>query len=216
MLKSGEYTIKLVPKENSYSPFEEKIKITKSVLTAVDRTFGKGATSFGSVITLTPLEDKTAMQLLVLSLPDRADTFLDSSPKGVTPLLIKRITESDHELKIGKSGYKEKTVRIRTVLGYKLEAYILLGINDEINESKKPASPSATPAPQKQKVIILKTPTGFLRVREKASLDSQEIGRVNPGETFEVENETKDWLEIKLADGKTGWVSRQYVEKESL
>lgn len=216
MLKSGEYTIKLVPKESGYSPFEEKIKITKSVLTAVDRTFGKGATSHGSVITLTPLEDKKTTQLLILSLPDKADAFLDSSPKGVTPLLIKEITESDHELMIRKSGYKEKTVRIRTVLGYKLEAFVLLGVNDEINNFRKQASPSATPAPQKQKAIILQTPTGFLRVREKASLDSREIGRVNPGEAFEVENETKDWLEIKLADGKTGWVSRQYVEKESL
>ncbi|MDP3726956.1 MAG: SH3 domain-containing protein [bacterium] len=214
MIKSGEYTIRLVPKEGNFSPFEEKIKITKSVLTAVDRIFGKGATSHGSVITLTPMEDKKAMQLLVLSLPDRAATFLDSSPKGVTPLLIKKITESDHELTIRKSGYKEKTVRIRTVLGYKLEAFVLLGVNDEINDFKKPASPSATPAPQKQKVIILQTPTGFLRVRENASLDSREIGRVNPGETFEVENETKDWLEIKLADGKTGWISTQYAENQ--
>lgn len=210
MLRSGEYTIKLVPKENGYSNFEEKIKITKSVLTAVDRTFGKGATSHGSIITLTPLEDKESAQLLVLSSPDRADLLLDSSSKGTTPLLLKDITPSDHTLKLIKSGYNEKIVRIRTVSGYKLEAFVTLGINDEIIKS---ASPSATPTPQKQKVIILETPTGFLRVRESASLEGQEIGRVNPGETFEVENETKDWLEIKLTDGKTGWVSRQYAER---
>lgn len=211
MLKSAEYTIKLVPKENGYSSFEEKIKITKSVLTAVDRTFGKGATSHGSIITLTPLEDKKTTQLLVHTLPDKADLLLDSSPKGTTPLLLKDVTPSDHTLKLIKSGYNEKTVRIRTVSGYKLETSVTLGINDEIIKS---ASPSAAPTPQKQKVIILQTPTGFLRVREKASLNSQEIGRVNPGETFEVENETNDWLEIKLADGKTGWISHQYAEKE--
>lgn len=211
MLKSGEYAIKLVPKENGSSSFEEKIKITKSVLTAVDRTFGKGATSHGSIITLTPLEDEKTTQLLVHTFPDRADLLLDSSPKGTTALLLKDVTPSDHTLKLIKSGYSEKTVRIRTVLGYKLEAFVTLGINDEIIKS---ASPAATLTPQKQKVIILETPTGFLRVRESASLDSREIDRVNPGETFEVESETKDWFEIKLADGKTGWVSRQYAEEK--
>lgn len=210
MLKSGEYTIKLVPKEGGYSAFEEKIKITKSVLTAVDRTFGKGATSHGSIITLAPLEDKKTAQLLVHTLPDKADLLLDSNPKGTTPLLLKDVTPSDHTLKLIRSGYNEKTVRIRTVSGYKLEAFVTLGINDEIIKS---ASPSATPALQKQKVIILETPTGFLRVRESASLDSREIGRVNPGETFAVESETKGWFEIKLADGKRGWISAQYAEK---
>lgn len=211
MLKNGEYAIKLVPKENGYSSFEEKIKITKSVLTAVDRTFGKGATSHSSIITLTPLEDKKSTQLLVLSSPNRADLLLDSSPKGTTPLLLKDLTVSDHTLKLIKSGYTEKIVRIRTVSGYKLEAFVTLGINDEIIKS---ASPTATLTPQKQKVTILETPTGFLRVRENASLEGQEIGRVNPGETFELESETKDWFEIKLADGKTGWVSRQYAKRE--
>lgn len=216
MLKNGEYTIKLVPKEGGYSPFEEKIKITKSVLTAVDRTFGKGATSHGSVITLTPLEDKKTTQLLVLSLPDKADAFLDSSPKGVTPLLIKKITESDHELMLKKSGYKEKAVRIRTVSGYKLEALVFLGVSESLtNVSTVPtASPTATP--KVVKITILQTPTtdNHLNVRESPSLSGKIISQVFTGETFDFMSEQNDWLEIKLTDGKTGWVSRQYAEKK--
>lgn len=211
MIKSGEYTIRLAPKEGGYSPFEEKIKIAKSVLTAVDRTFGKGAASHGSIITLTPMEDKKTAQILILSSPDKADLFLNSSLKGITPLLLKDVTPSDHTLKLTKSGYNEKIVRIRTVLGYKLEALISLGITDEI---KSTASPSATPTLQKQKVIILQTPTGFLRVRESPSLDSQEIGRVNPEEAYELISETQGWLEIKLEDGRTGFISSQYARKE--
>lgn len=210
MIESGEYAIRLVPKEGDFPPFEEKIKITKSVLTAVDRTFGTGATSHGSIITLIPIQEKKANQLLVLSYPDKAQVLLDSSIKGEAPLLLKDITDSDHTLVLKKEGYREKTLRIRAVSGYKLEALIFLAV--ETLDNTPSASVSALP--KKQTVTILPTPLGFLRVRAGPSLSEQEIGRVSENESFELISEVDGWFEILFEDKKQGFISSQYARKD--
>lgn len=224
MLEIGDYTIKLVPLEGDFKPFEEKISINKSTLTVVDRTFLSGASSSGSIITLTPIPSKKEAQLLIISLPDKANVFLDNNQVGVTPLLLDNITESDHDLTITKSGYNDKSIKIRTTLGYKLITLIFLGINPNIS-----SSPSAVLNNQEQniinkasgsalittqKVVILNTPTGFLRVRKESAIASLEIDRVLPGETHELVDEKNGWFKIKLQNGKIGWISSQYAKKE--
>ena len=224
MLPTGEYTLKLVPKEQGFTPFENKVTITKSILTVVDRTFGQGADSEGSIISLSPLDNKKAAEILVVSFPESADVFVDTNAVGTTPLLLKNQTISDHEVKVKKDGYKEKTVRIRTVEGYKLNSLIFLGINPNVIDLSPTPTPTASPAASvtpgpsgttKPTVLILQTPTGFLRVRDQASLSGAEIARVTPGETLELVSEVQGWFEIKLKDGKTtGYISTQYAQKQ--
>lgn len=222
MLRTGEYTIKIVPTTGGFSEFQEKITVAKSVLTVVDRTFGQGATSEGSVITLEPLKDASKRELLVLSIPDKSEVLLDNTTSGFTPVLLKDVTESDHELLLKKSGYTDKRVRIRTPNGYKLVATVYLGVDaDGIVVSPTPtpsttASPSATPTPEAKlgSITILATPNGFLRVRETAATTSPEVGRVNTGDTFVVEEEVTGWYKITTTDNETGWVSSQFASKE--
>lgn len=216
-LPAGNYTLKLVPfEEGDLIPYEEKIPINKSTLTVVDRTFLEGAGQKGSVISLSPLDDKKDLQLLIISFPDKANVFLDKTKVGETPLLLEDVTESDHDLLMTKEGYTDKLVKIRPREGYKLTALVYLGVDLSL------ASPSAEESAQVpeaasikvQKVVILDTPTGFLRVRSASSTASLEITRVSPGETFELISEGSGWFEIKLKDGKTGWVSSQYAKRE--
>lgn len=215
MFPVGEHTLRLVPQNAALAPFEEKIPISQSVLTVVDRTFGEGSTSEGSIITLQPLSDKKSLSLLVVSFPDEALVLLDKNSVGTTPLLLKNVTDSDHEITVQKDGYKEKTVRIRTAAGYKLSALVYLGVNPTtaVPSPSPTASPSATPTPV-QKVVILQTPTGFLRVRDRASLNGSEIARVGPGEIYELVSEQTGWFEVKLSDGKIGFISTQYAKKQ--
>src|SRR5258706_10908174 len=126
MLKTGDYTIRLVPTVSGLSEFQEKITVSEAVLTVVDRKFAKGSLSEGSVISLTPLSDKKKTELLVASLPEGAIVLLDNNEIGKSPLSFKNPTESDHVLKIKKDGYKEKTIRIRTPLCYKLVVAVYL------------------------------------------------------------------------------------------
>src|SRR3990172_7452816 len=101
LLKIGDYTAKLVPTQKGFKETEQKITIYQGVLTVIDRTFDKQvAASTGSIITLSPIGDKKGSEILVISFPGHAQVILDSNPKGTTPLLLKDITSSDHEIKI--------------------------------------------------------------------------------------------------------------------
>ena len=218
MITAGIHSLRLVPLQGDLEAFEEKITITSSVLTVVDRTFGPGASSHGSVISLTPISDKKDAQLLIVSFPNKSQVFLDSNPSGMSPLLLKNLTVSDHEIKLTKDGYKDKTLNIKTALGYKLEALVFLGVNLTAATTSALPSPSASVSPTliaSIKVLILSTPTGFLRVRQDATIASNQIGTVNPGEKYDFVAEKPGWFEIKLTNGQTGWISSQYAQKGS-
>lgn len=221
MLAVGDYNIRLVTEDNSLPPFEEKIKISPSVLTVVDRTFGRGASGEGSVISLSKLNNPKSSELLIISFPDNAQTFVNNNASKDTPLLLKDLIESDHEIKLTKDGYKEKIIRIRTIPGYKLTVLAYLGVNPvienitpspDLKSDKNNSTPSASASTVK--VLILQTPTGFLRVREDASVGSAEVARVIPGDTLKLIEEKGSWFKVKLEDGKEGWISAQYAKKQ--
>lgn len=214
MLLVGEHTVQIVPNQASLKSIEEKITINKSTLSVIDRSFADGALSSGSVITLDPLSDKKALEVMVISFPDKSSVFIDNNLVGITPLLLKNITESDHDLKLTKEGYVDKSIRIKTAQGFRLKSIITLGINPEISSPSAIPNTSVTIAPSITKIVILDTPTGFLRVREENSIVSAEIDRVNPGDTFDMISEKEGWFEIKLSNGKTGWISSQYAQKQ--
>lgn len=211
----GDYAIKLVPVTGDFRPFEEKITINKGTLTVLDRTFAQNGESDGSIISLSPLTNNKDIEVLVISLPDKANVFLDNNPIGVTPLLLKQVSESDHDLRITRDGYKNKSVKIKTALGFKLSSLIFLGVGSDLSNTPL-ASSAAIPSPTITipSVLILNTPTGFLNVRESSSVASTKIGQVKPGESYELVDEKEDWFKIKLTDGKIGWVSSSYAVKE--
>ena len=218
MLAVGDYSLKLVPTKGDLSPFQEKITISEGVLTVVDRKFAKSSLSEGYYISLTPLSDKSKTELVVVSLPEKANVFLDSNEIGESPLIFPDPTESDHLLKVEKSGYKEKSVRIRTPLGYKLTVAVYLSTLDnlldietlEASESAETISP--TPSATEDTVLILETPTGFLRVRD--AIDGKEIDQVEPGEIYPYLDEQDGWIQIQLSEEETGWISGQYAKKQ--
>lgn len=215
MLPAGTHSIKIFPSDTQFSPYEEQVMLTKGVLTVVDRTFGSGAYSEGSDIGLIPLASGKEIELLVQSTPDKVNVILDGNAVGQTPLKLQNVTESDHELKLSKDGYREKILRIHTVSGYQLVAKVYLAVNPNAPSPTPTGNPNITPTPTPgPKVIILQTPTGFLRVRASASITAAEVGRVLPREIYDLVDETDGWYEIKLKDGTTGWISSSYAQKQ--
>lgn len=213
MLAVGDYALKIVPNQAGLASFEERITIAPKVLTVVDRSFAEQGLGSGSVINLSPLGDPKDAQISVVSFPDGAQVSLDDNLEGQSPLLLKNITESDHELKLSKTGYKDKIVRIKTTPGYKLDALIFLGINPDVAATAA-SSASASASLPMAKVIILQTPTGFLRVRDQASLNGGEVGQVRPGEIYPLLDERTDWFDVKLSSTQSGWISSQYAKKQ--
>lgn len=214
---AGEYTLKLVPLNNEFPEFQEKITLNKLTLTVVEHTFGPEGKGNGSVISLSSISSKDDAQLLILSLPDSASVFVDSNLMGVTPLLLKNQTASDHKITVKKDGYKEKSIPIKTPLGFKVQVQVDLGIGQD------PVTPTPTillPSPTVQAastsatLTIQSTPTGFLRVRSTNSTDGAEVGKVNPGETYPILQEVDGWYRIKLATGSEGWISAEFATKD--
>lgn len=215
LIDEGDYVIKLIPIKGDFLPFEQKITISSKVLTVVDRNFGQTGLENGSVISLTPIPDKKDAQISVVSFPDDTQIFLDNNLEGQSPIILKNITESDHELKLTKEGYKDKIVRIRTILGYRLEMLVFMGINPEVATASATISSPSASIITTTKVLILNTPTGFLRVRETASIAAAEIAQVKPGESYDLLDEKSGWFKIKVSNNISGWISSQYSKKES-
>jgi len=65
---------------------------------------------------------------------------------------------------------------------------------------------------QNPKLKILNTPTGWLNVRDDASLDGKAIGKVYPGQEYEYTDKQSGWYKIILSDGTSGWVYEKYVQ----
>lgn len=216
ILPAGEHELRIVPEDRSFAPFSAKIEINTGVLTAVDRTFLPG--SFASAYILTLVKNNSSdPQLFIASIPEGALVSLDGESKGITPILLNPVSASEHEVEIQKQGFSKKTVRIRAVPSYKVVLNVLLGTKSGVDELQEAPNQETTPtqaAPVKQELVLIKdTPTGFLRVREQATTASQEIGRVNPQETYPLLDENAGWFKIELEDKTAGWVSKQYAEK---
>ncbi len=220
-IPAGVYNLKLVPLDKSLPAYYVKITINPNVLTAVDRTFLPGALASSYLLTLEKTNNSSP-ELFISSIPDSSLVSIDGESQGITPLDIKSITASEHEVEIEKPGFAKKTVRIRTVPNYKLVLNTVLGTIGDENNNQIDASasaqlspiPTVSPTPSGPTVVISDTPTGFLRVRATPSTGGTEIGQVKPGETYPLVDENDSWFEIQLADGSKGWVSNQYATKQ--
>lgn len=62
-------------------------------------------------------------------------------------------------------------------------------------------------------IEIVDTPTGFLNVRAEASLNSELLGAVFPGERYVLLQSQSEWHQIALSDGTVGWVNGDYVRR---
>lgn len=214
-IAAGDYTIKLVPLAgDNLFPYETHITVTKGILTVVDRTLGVGEFSSGSIISLVPLADSKATQLYIASFPTGVTVSIDGNAAGSTPLLVRLVTDSDHELSLSKDGYVSKAVHVHAVAGYELKAIVTLAIASQNATAEASFQNASLTPPQKTTITILDTPTGFLRVRAEPSLSASETAQVKPGNTFDFVSQQDGWYEIKLSDGSTGWISTQYAQKK--
>lgn len=212
LVDSGIYTLKIIP-EGSFSPFQAKIEVNDGVLTAVDRTFLPASLSSAYILILEK-SNSSNPQIAITSLPDNALVIIDGISQGATPFTLSKISAGEHEVEIQKQGFAKKTVRVRTVPSYKLIVNVILGTySDEFSISPTATPQNVTPTVSAIMIKIKNTPTGFLRVRKEPTLESPEIARVLPDESYPYIDEQGDWFKIQLKDGEHGWVNSAFAEK---
>lgn len=219
---AGDYVIKIIPEggSDSISSWQGKAVVKPSLLTYVKRELGASElTSAGELVTLEKISDSDA-QIEVNSTPESAKILLDGQEKGVTPLLLKDISATEHDISVMAVGFFGRTVRIQATPGYKVNVLFQLSLSDNKEQPSQQATPSAsvaTPSSEiKQStasVIIKDTPTGFLRVRNDASTNAREVAQVKPGQKFPLVEEKNGWYRITYEEGKDGWISTRYATK---
>ena len=62
-------------------------------------------------------------------------------------------------------------------------------------------------------ITVGKTETGFLNVRATPAISGVLLTKINPGESYEVTALDAGWTQLKLTDGKLGWVASRYLVK---
>ena len=238
-IQSGEHTIKIVPEStvDGLSDWETKVDLLPGILTVINRDFGSTeALSSGEILSLEKTGRKDMSSIAVVSIPDQAVVKLEGEPKGFAPLTIDDLVPGDYQIVISASGYEERTISANTIGGYKLIINVQLaqqieGIEEatdsaEVDEEEETAveenedaEPTATPTPKAKVtppatpyVEIKDTPTGFLRVREDSSTDSEELTQVDPGDFFPYIEEENGWYKIEYEDGEEGWISGVYAD----
>lgn len=220
-LAAGTINIKLVPDitDQSLYPFETKLSLVPGIQTVVRREFGKSEEDSSGDIISFEKEGGSEAGLIVISTPDNAQVSLDGVPRGFAPYKVSSISPAEHQITVKASGYSDRVMTVNTVSGYRLTLFAKLAISaDGISPG---ATPTPTPAP-KSMVLILTTPTGYLRVRSEPGTKGEEIGQVKPGDKlpFLDSDPATGWLKIQfeapqagLPEGISGWVSNQYARQ---
>lgn len=203
-LKPGNIEIKLEDEGNSW---EREIKLENNVTTVINWSLRKESNS-GYILSMEKSGESGS--ILINSSPSGAMIFIDGEVKASSPAKIENVGEGDKKISLSYPGYKNVNLIVKMVKNYQ----IIIDAKLE-KEEKTKISEVLIPTPFKQMLSMVKikeTETGWLRVRNLPSSGGIEIGRVKPGESFELLGENTDWYQIKF-DNKNGWISVKYAEK---
>lgn len=201
-LESREMTIKISSEAGSW---EGKVKLPSRTVTFINRDLSKDlVSSAGEILSLGKGRGVT-----VISSPVGAQVEADGQTLGKTPGSFD-LGDGEHTFVLSLNGFINRSIKASIAPGYNLKLSVDLAASEGETTSIIPSS-----IPTVVMVKVLATPTGFLRVRDKASTTGKEIGRVSPGDELEFIESSGVWTKIKMSDGTEGYVSSQYVTKNS-
>ncbi len=215
-LKAGVHDVKLVPRGSGESliSWTGKVKIFKASTTYINRELGEtDLKSAGDILSLEKGNGEKG-QILVSTEPMGMFVSLDGEERGVSPLFMDNVNGGEHELSVRGEGMIPRSIKVNIVEGFKLLANFKLKIDEEYQAKKQESKKKPVAKKEEENtryVLILDTPTGWLRVRSEPSLGASESGRVNPGERYVYVTESNRWYEIEFEEDKTGWVYADYV-----
>lgn len=201
-LQVGDYIVKI---EKGQASWRGRLKLTGGTVTVVNRDIATdSASSAGEVLTL-----DRGKGLTIVSNPTEAAVEIDGKPYGKTPITI-NVDTGEHTVLLNHLDYLPRSIRADLPANFNLTVSVDLALSEA--DLTSTSAPVITVTPE---VVVRQTPTGFLRVRDKASLNGQEIAQVKPGETMILLEEQGAWDKVRLSNGTEGFVSSSYVEKKN-
>lgn len=235
-LKPGEYTIKIIPKDQEFLPWEGQLSLKSGIITVVDRILSTDPNqSNGHSLSFESIKNKDISEFDIITLQNNTAISVDGNPAGFTPLTGVAINPGPHIFTLTAPGYQDKIIKASVIAGYKLiiaadlaiqEIDLTAGTNQslpenenqatisaqtEIDTTPSQASPSAIAKPY---VKINQTPQGWLRVRSEPKIvndPSNEVAKVNTGDLLPYLGTQTSWFQIEYQKGKKGWISSSYA-----
>lgn len=233
--KPGTATVQITAIDSGQS-WETKVNLVGGTLTTVHRDFGiTPDKSHSYTLYFEKLSNSKDSSVNIISMPPSATVSVDGKPQGFTPISLD-IPAGPHVFAFTSPGFQDKVINAATQNGYRLNLNLIMATMEIVPTPMPTATPSATisltptktkttevtPLPKqssssattvKPYVEILDTPTGWLKVRESASINSVELAKVNPRDTFPYkESSTSGWFNIQYATSKWGYISSQYAK----
>lgn len=200
-LSKKEYEVKVLSGEMVW---QAKVRLSAGTLTIINRELAKDTTSSaGETLTL-----EKGKGVTVISSPDGADIEIDGKVYGKTPTKVD-IEPGEHTFNISKGNFLKRSINASVPQNYNLILNVDLALSEA--DLTNINTPVITQTPM---VVVKSTPTGFLRVREKASTSSKEVSQVKPGDELVLLEELPSWNRVRLPDGTEGYVSTSYIEKK--
>lgn len=198
-LNAGEYEVKVATGSASWLG---RVKLEPGTVVVVNRQLlaRENEGPAGEVLSL-----ENGEGVAVISEPDASLVEIDDRTAGRTPLVVKDVPPGDHKVTVLSENYLARSISFQVHPNYRTIINIQL--------SQKIENVATASAKLSKQVLIAATPTGWLRVRDIPSLSGVEIGKVYTDEQYPLVEEQADWLKIRLADGREGWISAEYASK---
>ncbi|MDD5147588.1 MAG: PEGA domain-containing protein [Candidatus Daviesbacteria bacterium] len=197
-----EYLIRL---EKNRAFWQGKVKLNAGTVVVITRDIASdSASSAGEILTLDRGKGVT-----IISNPSDAGVEIDGRIIGKTPITAD-VNTGEHTILVSHTNYLNRSIKIDLPVNFNLTVSVDLALSEADLEAIE--TPAITQTPE---VIVKQTPTGFLRVRDKASLSGKEIAQVKPGDSLVLLEELEGWDRVRLSNGTEGFVSSSYVEKKN-
>lgn len=207
-LKAGLIDIKIGQEGMGY--WSKQLELKKNISTVINWTFGKSDDYSGGYILSMEKIGENNSGIIISSSPSKATVFISGENRGLTPLYISDLGEGDKEIKISIPGYTSLNLGVRPVVGHQIVLEGMMAKEEKIVQVTP--TPFQTPEEAGNKIKILSTDTGWLRVRDMPSSAGLEIDKVNTGEVYDSVGDSGEWTHIIVRE-KQGWVSTKFVEK---
>lgn len=204
-LNGGQYHIELKT-EGSF--WQGMIELNPGTISVIERDLAvNNASSSGEVLSL-----EKGKGVMIVSYPSEATVEMDNHLAGKTPLSITDLAPGEHTFVLSRTNFLQRKIQVLLPenLSLNLSVDLALAPKEKDNLAKSPLTASFVP--QEEKLVVGKTPGGFLRVREKPTISSREIARIFTGQTLTSLRKLSDWYEVKLDNGARGYVASVYVQ----
>ncbi|MFH1602078.1 MAG: SH3 domain-containing protein [Candidatus Shapirobacteria bacterium] len=212
---SGDLDLRLEPQGvDGAIAWERRLTITPNTRVVIRKQFAVFSDDeFSQILYWERTGDKKKAGLVLTSIPNGVAVSVDGQMRGFAPLNLDDIGSGEHKLLLTHPDYKSEEIIVKTLSDYRLVVEAKLAASGEVSEIQQEQEEEMIVVP---KIVINETPTGWLRVRDKASTVGKEVGRVDPDDEYEILDEDNGWYKIEYEQGEEGWISGQYATKTEL